>query len=650
MPVERIERESPDASRLAQLQELFPEVFTDGGVDMDHLRAALEGTAADFGADDEHYGLAWPGHQTARRLGALAGSATLRPLAGEGVDEASTQNLLLVGDNLEILRLLQKSYARRVKLIYIDPPYNTGEDFVYKDKFAVDLELYLLDTRQADLHGRLTSNPKSSGRFHSNWLNFMYPRVSLARHLLRDDGFLVVSIDDAEVANLRLLLNAIMGEENFIATLVWDRNRKNDAKFFSVGHEYMLVYAKSKEKLGELDTQLRAPKEGVEEVKELFERLKAQHLSDWAKVATGLKSFLDGLAADDPRKPLARYTKVDDRGPYRDDGNINWPGGGGPTYDVIHPTTKRSCKKPRSGWRYPRPERFWEEVAAGRVVFGPDETTVPRVRSNLFESAVQVLPSVAYSYAQTAAQRFDDLFGGKRVFDNPKPFDDLARLVDYLTGPDDIVLDFFAGSGSTGHGVWLANERFATYRRFILVQLDVEVNEEVESGKNAAALGLKTIDAITKERLRRVSKQLKKENPKGDFGFRVLREDRSNVQRWVPYDGEDALTLTALFRAQNGLMAGWTTDGLLVEVMLLEGYPLDSARSPAPEFLDNVVTRVEHLSIPSRLLVCLDDQIAGATVDALAAFEHDLFVCREHALTDRTKVRIADVLNRVKTL
>ena len=649
MPVERMEREPSDASRLAQLRELFPEVFTDGNVDAEHLRALLEGAVADFGADDEHYGLAWPGHQTARRLGALAGSATLRPVPGEGVDEDTTENLLLVGDNLEILRLLQKSYARRVKLIYIDPPYNTGEDFVYKDKFAVDLDLYLRETRQADLHGRLTSNPKSGGRFHSNWLNFMYPRLVLARQLLRDDGFLVVSIDDSEMANLRLLLNTVFGEENFLATLVWDRNRKNDAKFFSVGHEYMLVYAKSKEKLQDEGTVLRTPKEGVEEVRALFERLRKEHHDDWEKVRTGLKEFFGTLGEEDPRKPLARYTLVDHDGPY-EKGNLNWPNPGGPVYEVLHPVTGKPCKVPASGWRLSTKARFDEEVAAGRIVFGPDEKTTPRAKVCLFQSTKQVLTTVHYSYAQTAAQRFEAIFGGTRVFDHPKPFDDLAMLVDYLTGRDDLVLDFFAGSGSTGHGVWLSNQKTGSSHRFILVQLDVAVNEGVEAGKNAKAMGLGTIDAITKERLRRVSAQFKKENPKGDFGFRVLREDKSNVQRWVPYEGDDSMALAALFRGQNGLTPGWSQEALIAEVMLLEGYPLDSSRSQHPDFLDNVVTCVHHLSIPVRLLICLDDQIADATVEMLAAFKQDVFVCRERALGDETKVRIADVINRVKTL
>ena len=185
-----------------------------------------------------------------------------------------------------------------------------------------------------------------------------------------------------------------------------------------------------------------------------FERLRKETNSDWNAVRQGLLEFYASISEDDPRVPLTRFTKVDEKGPFRDDGNINWPGGDGPRYEVLHPITKQPCKLPTSGWRYPTEQRFWEEVARGRVVFGPDEKTVPRVRTNLFENSDQVMVSVHYSYAQTAANQFSALFDGKRVFDNPKPVDDLKELIAYLTNPDDLVLDFFAGSGTTGHAVF----------------------------------------------------------------------------------------------------------------------------------------------------------------------------------------------------
>jgi adenine-specific DNA-methyltransferase len=641
MKPEKIERRPSSEERLEVLRDLFPEVFTDGRVAIDRLKELLEDGVSD-GSVDEHYALNWPGKQQARRLANQPPHVTLRPVPKAGVDEETTGNMVIVGDNLQVLLALQKSYASSIKLVYIDPPYNTGNDFIYKDTFAVDEELYLQETRQADLHGRLVSNPQTSGRFHSNWLSFMYPRLAVAQRLLREDGFIVVSIDDAEVANLRLLMNTIFGEENFIATLVWDRNRKNDAKYFSVGHEYMLVYARNIGRLQDDGVILRAPKEGVEEVRELFEKLRKENRDDWEKVREGLKAFYATFSEDDPRKPLARYTKVDARGPYRDDGNINWPGGGGPRYDVFHPVTKKLCKKPTSGWRYPTIERFQEEVQAGKIVFGPDESTVPRVRSDLFTSAVQVLPSVQYSYAQTAAQRFDALFGGDRVFDNPKPFEDLASLVNYLAGADDVVVDFFAGSGSTGQGVWLANQKYDTKRKFILVQIDAEVDEKVESGKKAAKLKLDTIDKITCERLRRVSKAMKAEGVKGDLGFRVFKEDSPALARPLHIAAEQLQKGQAeLFKEK---LAHVQPADLFTEVLLLLGFPLDTKREQVPQDSANTLWRFEHPRVPQPLLLCLDQKIDDDLLEALKDKKNHIFVCRDEALTDVSKARFYDAL------
>ncbi|MFO1029860.1 MAG: DNA methyltransferase [Planctomycetota bacterium] len=641
MKPEKIERRPSSEERLEVLRDLFPEAFTDGRVAMDRLRELLEGGVSDVPVD-EHYGLNWLGKQQARRLANQPPHVTLRPVPKAGVDEETTGNMVIVGDNLQVLLALQKSYASSIKLIYIDPPYNTGKDFIYKDSFAVDEELYLQETRQADLNGRLVSNPQTSGRFHSNWLSFMYPRLAVAQRLLREDGFIVVSIDDAEVANLRLLMNTIFGEENFIATLVWDRNRKNDARYFSVGHEYMLVYARNVGRLQDDGVILRAPKEGVEEVRELFEKLRKEYKDDWEKVREGLRAFYASIPEDDPRKPMARFTKVDARGPHRTDGDLSWPGGGGPKYEVLHPTTKKPVKVPSRGWVFPQPNRFWEEYAAGRVQFGPDESTVPSGRRDLFTASTQVLPSVQYSYAQGAAQRFDAFFGGERVFDNPKPFEDIASLVNYLTGIDDVVLDFFAGSGSTGHGVWLANQKHETQRKFILVQIDGEVNAKVVSGRNAVKLKLDTIDKITCERLRRVSKAMKAEGVKGDLGFRVFKEDSPALARPLHLAAEQ------LQKKQAELFKEKLTDmqppDLFTEVLLLLGFPLDSKREQVPLDLANTLWRFEHPRMPQPLLLCLDSKIDDDLLDVLKDWEHHIFVCRDEALTDVGKARFYDVL------
>jgi adenine-specific DNA-methyltransferase len=439
---------------------------------------------------------------------------------------------------------------------------------------------------------------------------------------MTEDGYIVVSIDDEEQSNLKQIMDTIFGQENYLATLVWDRNRKNDAKYFSVGHEYMLVYAKNESYLKENDTILRQYKNGVEDVRGLFATLKGEYGEDWQKIRDGLRQFFASLDADDPKKPLARYTKVDERGPYRDDGDLNWPGGGGPTYEVLHPTTGRPCRKPPSGWRYPTPERFWEEVARGRVVFGDDETTTPRIRRNLFDSDEQVMGSVAFSYAQTASNDFAAIFDGKRIFDNPKNFKDIALLVEYLTKDGDLILDFFAGSASTAHSVVHANLVQGTQRKYIMVQLP----EPVDPQSDAASLGLRHISGIGTDRMRRVRAKTKVQMPKykGDLGFRLFKLGASAFQEW---NGQaegvsDGDLLGRIDRHASHLSEITTANEVLFELLLKDGFP--------------IITAVDHQKLAGKtvfsiargaLLICLDKQLTQEVIDAMADMEPSRVIC-----------------------
>jgi adenine-specific DNA-methyltransferase len=412
-------------------------------------------------------------------------------------------------------------------------------------------------------------------------------------------------------------MDEIYGEENFLAVLVWDRNRKNDAKYFSVGHEYMLVYAKSEAELSGNQVVFRGEKEGVEEVKQEYERLVTAHGADWTAVREGLIAFYRAIEDDDPRAPMMRFTKVDERGPYRDDGNINWPGGGGPLYEVLHPVTKKPCKLPTSGWRYPTPARFWEEVARGRIVFGPEESTVPRVRTNLFENSDQVMVSVHYSYAQTAANEFNALFDGLRVFDNPKPVSDIKRLTGYLSEAGDVVCDFFAGSGTTGHAVMAQNAADGGNRRYILVQLPEPLDPENKDQKTAAdfcdKLGKpRTIAELTKERLRRAAKKIKDDNPlfAGDLGFRVFKLDSSNIRAWEP--DRDNLNQTLLDHAEH-LKEGRTEQDILYELLLKLGLDLC-----VPIETKTIAGKAVHSIGGGVLLACLAPQITRDAVEPLA--------------------------------
>lgn len=258
--------------------------------------------------------------------------------------------------------------------------------------------------------------------------------------------------------------------------MVWDRNRKNDAKFFSVGHEYMLVYAKDKQHLIDSRIIFREPKEGLEQAKSLFSQLRKKHKDDWTCIQEEWRNYFKNLPNSDPRKKLGRYSKVGKRGPYRDDGNINWPGGGGPRYEILHPVTKKPVKQPNSGWRFPTAERFWEEYESGKILFGEDETKIPTTISYLFENNEQVMQSVFYSYAQTASQEFDAIFQEKRVFDNPKNWRDLFRLFRYFSTKGNIIFDFFAGSGTTAHAVMNLNREDNGKRKYILVEMGEHFN------------------------------------------------------------------------------------------------------------------------------------------------------------------------------
>lgn len=593
--------QNPADERLSQLKSLIPEAFSEGRLDVSALKRALgEDAAIESG---ERYALTWAGKANAYKVLQTPSTATLRPQRELSVNFDQAEHVFIEGENLEVLKVLQKSYFGKVKLIYIDPPYNTGSDsFIYPDRFQESKEDYLRRINELSDDGTLMregyfrKNSKESGHYHSNWLSMMLPRLYIARNLLHDEGFLVISIDDHEVHDLRLLLDEIFGPENFICCLVFDRNRKNDAKLFSVGHEYMLVYTRNRQKLKDIGLVLRAPKEGVEEIRAEFDRLRKEHDNNWVKITEGLKAYYSTFEEDDPRKPMARFTKVDERGPYRDDGDASWPGGGGPRYDVPHPVTKKACKVPSRGWVWPTYERMKEEIDAGNIVFGKDEETIPSVRRDLFSKDVQVMRSVQFSYAQKASQDLAALFAGKKVFDNPKNYLDLARLVDYLTSPGDFVLDFFAGSGSTSHGVFAANKSTGTPRRFIAVQLPEPIEPDTEAGQNAAAIGCKTIADLAKLRIERSLTAVYGETPiPAEEGVKYFRLAESNFKQWRG-DGIDTPEQLA---EQMQMFAKSEKEGAQIEDMLYE---------LMLKFGQELTTPIEMLEVPGGKVFAIHDR------------------------------------------
>lgn len=631
---------------VAKIGRLFPNCVTERvnengelehAIDFDMLKQELSSVVVE--GNEERYQFTWPDKRKAVLAANAPISATLRPCREESVDFDNTQNLYIEGDNLDVLKLLQETYLGKVKMIYIDPPYNTGNDFVYNDNFAEDAREYLANSGQFDEQGnRLAANLESNGRFHTDWLNMMYPRLKLARDLLADDGVLFISIDDAEVENLRKITDEIFGFNNFIACLVYDKNRKNDAKYFSVGHEYILVYFKNVSFMKDLGVVLRAPKEGVEEVREEFKRLRELYHDDWKQVADGLKKIYSSWPAGDKRRSLARFTKVDENGPYRDDGNINWPGGGGPMYDVIHPVTGKVCKKPVSGWRYSNPERLQEEISKGHVVFGPDESTVPRVRLNLFEQSSEVLRSVHFSYAQTATNEFLQIFEGKRVFDNPKSISDIKQLVEYVTdrGGEDVILDFFSGSATTAHAVMQLNAEDGGHRKFIMVQLPEKTDEKSEAYK----AGYKNICEIGKERIRRAGKAIMSsggqlstadkqpdQSTPVDIGFRVLKLDSSNMKD--VYYTSDAYSKDMFDMLADNIKSDRTPEDLLFQVILDFGIPL-SAKIEEDNIAGKKVFKVDG----NYLIACFDENLTEETITAIAQQHPYYYVMRDSSMAN----------------
>ena len=375
----------------------------------------------------------------------------------------------------------------------------------------------------------------------------------------------------------------------------------------------MLVYFKSAQYIYEHRIIFREAKEGVEEVKSEFQRLRELYNDDWDAVNDGLKKLYASWPKDDARKSLARFTKVDEYGPYRDDGNISWPGGGGPRYDVIHPVTGKPCKVPSRGWVYPNIERMQEEIRRGRVVFGKDHTVTPKIRTNLFEQNTEVMRSVQFSYAQTATQQFNKLFDGKRIFENPKNTADIKKLLAYITSDeaDGIILDFFSGSATTAHAVMQLNAEDGGHRKFIMVQLPEKCDEASEAYK----AGYKNICEIGKERIRRAGDKIKSESPMTtqdlDIGFRVLKLDDTNMKDvyYAPDDYDQGM----LAGLESNIKDDRTDLDLLFGCLIDWGLPLSMPCKS--EKIDGCTV---HTYNDGDLIACFDANIPESVVKEIA--------------------------------
>ncbi|MDQ5910339.1 MAG: adenine-specific DNA-methyltransferase [Pseudomonadota bacterium] len=549
------------ADNLQQLKALFPEAFTEGKIDFEVLKQLLGGAVEER---EEKYGLNWHGKRRARQLALTPSTGTLRPCPEDSVDWDTTRNLMIEGDNLEVLKLLQKSYTGKVKLIYIDPPYNTGKDFVYPDDYRDNIRNYLELTGQVEGGRKISSNTDTSGRFHTDWLNMMYPRLKLARNLLKDDGVIFISIDDNEMAALRKICDDVFGEENFVGMFVW-RRRASSAlaeRLVSTDHEYVLAFQRTS------FTSLGVPKDFAN-----YSNPDNDPRGEWVTgdLTVGMNKEL---------RPNQFY-------------------------ELVSPKTGKSYPaNPNRVWAYIR-ESMYKLIDEGRIIFPDDTSRRPMLKRFKNELKSDVNPVSTWvtdvGLNTESTKELQDLFG-QSPFDYSKPSSLLQHLLKSSVDRDALVLDFFAGSGTTAHAVMSLNAADNGKRRFIAVQLPEPTDLKEYP----------TIADITKERLRRAAKKIKDENPlfSGDLGFRVFKLDSSNIRAWEP--DRDHLA-QSLLDATDHLKADRSEQDILFELLLKLGLDLT-----IPIEQKTIAGKTVHSIGADVLLVCLAPQIAAVEVEPLA--------------------------------
>lgn len=520
----------------AQLAELVPEAMSDGKLDVTKLRELVNGDAEN---SPEKFGLFWPGKRAAQALAQIPTTATLVPAPEESEDWENTKNLFIEGDNLEVLKALQNSYRRKIKMIYIDPPYNTGKEFIYPDKFSEGLQGYLDYTGQKNEAGENTeSKQETGGRKHSNWLSMMSPRLQLAKSLLADNGAIFMSIDDNEAASLRRIADEVFGEDNFIAQVVWERAYApvNLKKFFSESHDYILVYARNLEVLGSMS-----------------------------------------LTRTDEANQRYSNPDNDPRGVWKSGDFSVGPAVQSNVYSITTPSGRIVTPPAGRSWRVTE-KKFQELVSDGRVWFGPNGSNVPSLKRFLSEVKAGMTPMTLWKYtdvghSQDATKKLKALFGDKMYFEYPKPVELLKRIIQ-LGSPDpsnDIVLDFFSGSATTAQAVMQLNAEDGGSRAHIQVQLPEKMNVKSEGYK----AGFRTIADISKERIRLAGKKIRgdyadkiaERSTPLDTGFRVYKLASSNFVQWDENKAKDDIQQAVLDFAANKKPDA-APEALLAEIML----------------------------------------------------------------------------------
>jgi adenine-specific DNA-methyltransferase len=611
--MEKLKLHSPDltSQNIEKLATLFPNCVTEikddlgsikKAIDFDLLRQELSGAAIE--GPQERYRLDWPGKCEALMLANSPIAKTLRPSREESVDFDTTKNLFIEGDNLDALKLLQETYLGKVKLIYIDPPYNTGNDYLYNDDFTEDIDSYLHRTNQRDQEdNRLVANPHSNGRFHSDWLSMIYPRLKLARNLLRDDGAIFISIDDNENHNLRRICDELFGEENFVADIAWQKRytRSNNTVEMTTVVEHLLLYCRGSEfrinllprtdeadaRYGNPDSDSRGPWKG--------------------------SSFLN------PATPQERP-------------NLCYP--------IENPNTKQVTNPTTNAWRRSRDEfvRLGEEK---KLYWGIDGTqSVPSIKMFLSEArGLTPINFWGHEYAGNTDQGTSDLevLMGAKVFNNPKPVLLIKRVLEHATGPADLIVDFFSGSGTTAQAVMQLNAEDGGMRRFILVQMP----EQIDSRSVATKMGYPTIAEIAKERLRRAGNKIKGDfattAPKLDTGFRVLKIDSSSMKDI--YYSPDAIKQSDLLKLSDNIRDDRTSEDLLFQVLVDWGVDLS-----LQIFSKTIASKKVFFVDGNALAACFEANITEEVVKEIARLKPLRVVFRDSSYnTDSMKINVEQI-------
>ena len=625
MKNDKVSKESKDLveDNIEELKKIFPEVISDGKIDFDKLKLTL---GQEIDNKDESYSFNWAGRKDAFRNIQSTAKGTLVPSEKESVNFNETKNVFIEGDNLEVLKLMQKSYFNQIKMIYIDPPYNTGHDFVYKDNFKNGIKAYLEQTGQLNGEGfLLTTNPETSGRFHSDWISMMYPRIFLARNLMSEDGIIFVSIDDNEVHNLRRIMDEIFGEENFVAQIVWE-NREggggSDSTYFKIKHEYILTYAKDISQL-----VIKGEDKG-EEDSFTFEDKHVKERGKYELIKLNSASIQYSKSLDYPIKAPDGTDIV-------------------PSYG-----NKRAC------WRWSKEKEEWgvkndfvvikkdrdgKWAVYTKMYFKVDNEGKPIKRTN---RPIGVISK--YSSTQ-ANKKMYELMGGK-VFDYSKPYELIQYLITLIPETEFTALDFFAGSGTTAQAVFEQNLLDGGERRFILIQLPEKTAEENSNGQKQEYAN---IAEIAKERIRRVIKKIEKEGKsklekrKYDLGFKVFKLEKSNYKIWENYEGQDVKELVKQLDLFKSLLVnGYDDYNVIYECIVKEGLNLN-AEIEKIDISGNTIYKVSDGN--QSFHICLDEKIKQENLNKLDLKKDDLFICLDSSLDDSKKVNIA-LQCKLKTL